>query len=904
MPPGALIGRSVETTALLSGTQRLITLVGPPGTGKTRLALHAARTLADDPAAPKIAWVALAQARTLGDVARLCLAALEVPAPPIELDAATAALDRVLEREPTLLVLDNFEQLVGADGALEWVGERLAAIEGLRLWITSRERLRIGGERAFEVPPLGTPEVPSARDSLLPPDPHAASTILSSDAVRLLLSRVPDLDASAHVDALAEIARSLEGIPLALELAAARLTVMAPAELAERLRAHGIARLDLLGRGSRDATERQATLRGAIDWSWALLSPEERDLLASLSLLRGAFAAELAAEIATIATGEPEGPTLERIQSLREKSLLAAPTTGRLALLESVRAFAEEKLVRGEDAGETSPDAASRRRAALEAVIGVMARRGAALAAELSQKTSRAAFEKLDGLREHLVRALELAETERAHITVTDASIAELALALDAVRVRVGLGRDLERVLRDLLAPGTDLSEPMLARISRALSRVLRDRGQLNDAVMVLERAVARAARFPVTSNAELSMLVEVGELLLSQGRFDEARDPIEDAVRSAEQRDERAIVQRGHATLGLLAHGQGRLSDAERHYTRALDDAQRLGDLRAEAHALRDLGNLALQRGEGAQARAYYEDALTKSPGGDLRLEGVVRGNLAILHQEEGHLDHAYTELRRALSCLRAVGDRPFEAHLLGYLGAIQHERGQLDAARDAYGKALTVLREVRDLRLEGVFSAARASVLAQKGHIGHAKNDLATAQRRMDEIGDPALMVALDLHRAAVKVSEAMSGGDVRAALTDATAVLERTATAAKTNDDARFAARMLRRLFPADALVIGAGGAWFELRGERTDLSGRPTLARMLDALAEARMSRPGQPLSAGDLLAAGWPGERVLAQAGQNRVRVGLTSLRNLGLRSAILTGEGGHLLDPALPISRR
>jgi len=901
-PASEIVGRKSETAALLASSARLVTLVGPPGTGKTRLALHAARELAA--LAPKrqvVTWVSLVSARSTDDLARLTLAALGLP-PATARDVAVDVLERALRRTSQVLVLDNFEQLMAAEGAIQWVSERLSASERLRIWVTSRERLRIAGEHAFEVAPLGTPELGMPRDSMLPPEPDEGLSILSSDAVRLLLMRAPQLEAQVRTDAierkaLAEIARRLEGIPLALELAAGRLVMLAPSALLGQLLGQDGARLDVLGRGSRDVSDRQATLRGAIDWSWALLREKERDLLVALSLLRGAFEPALALELGCAALGCSSAEVAEDLQSLREKSLLSAPTLGQLALLESVRSYATEKLTQGE-VGFTDERTRARHERALDAFVTLLAERASALCEALDGRAGRTAFARLSTLREHLVHALALLvgdiSGERAP------RLAAIALGLDALRTRLGVASDLEQALRALLVNGP-LDESSIASIARALARLLRDRGQPLEAVAVLERAVARAQRLEESPGLALAMWVDLGELLLAQGRFEEAREPIEQAARGAATFP--AILQRADAAAGLLAHGQGRLGEAERAYTRALDGAQALGDARAEAHALRDLGNVCLQRGEGERARAYYEDALSKSPGGDLRLEGVVRGNLAILHQEEGHLETAYAELRRALSCLRAVGDRPFEAHLLGYLGAVQHERGQLEGARDAYGRALTVLHEVRDLRLEGVFSAARAAVHAQKGSFGHARNDLARAQRRLDEVGDPALLAALALHRAAVLLGEAIARGESRAALLEATAVLEQTADGVKDNDDARFAARMLRRLLPADALTVGADGAFFVREGSRIELAARPTLARILEALAEARLSSEPRPLSPTELLAAGWPGERVLPQAGQNRVRVALTALRNLGLRNALCTVEGGHMLDPAIPLTR-
>jgi hypothetical protein len=235
-----------------------------------------------------------------------------------------------------------------------------------------------------------------------------------------------------------------------------------------------------------------------------------------------------------------------------------------------------------------------------------------------------------------------------------------------------------------------------------------------------------------------------------------------------------------------------------------------------------------------------------------------------------------------------------------------VQHERGQIDAAADAYAKAIAILREVRDMRLEGVFLAARASALAQKAAIGHARNDLAVASRRLEEVGDPTLLAALALHRAAVLVAEARGSAPAEqaAAALGALAALEVAARLAASSDDVRFAARMLRRALPKEALVVAERGVWFSTEGgDRVDLSTRTTLARLLDALVRERLAAPGEPIAWDALLAAGWPGERVQPGAAQNRVRVALTSLRNLGLRTVLLTKPGGHCLDPAVRIER-
>ena len=870
------VGRSAELRALaarIDAGARVVSLVGPPGTGKTRLAHRVSTVVADREAPPSVYFVELAASRTAADMLRAVADATRTKlATSLDDQRAAARLGEVLAaRGPVLLALDNLEQIV--DAAAPIVSAWARAAPQLTLLVTTRELLRIEGEEAFEVAPLGVPDAEA--------DDDAAR---ASDAVQLLLTRAQGYTPrEGDLVELASVARRLEGIPLALELAASRLPLLGAtglrAQLGERLG------LDVLAHGRRDAPARQATLRGALDWSWDLLSPVERSTLAACALFRGSFTAE---DAATIAEGEVgRAAALTALQALRDKSLLvrATPDGSRLRLFESVAAYAREKL----DASEA--------RVAVRVRLGTHFATGARTRVEaLGTPRARAAFAWLAAERDNLAGAYEalvdVAGPEALALRAT------LVLAIHEVALRLGPSGGHEAWL--LALEQAPLPPAVRARLLAAHARLLRDRTEMAAAT---ERLAAALELLDAGARAEVR--AELGETLLAQGRFDDAQAQLELALREARSWSQRTLEQRALARLGLVHHGRGRLDDAEEHYSEALDLALELGLVREEAEARRDLGTLCLQRGQHHRARAHYEEALARSPGDDLRLEGVVRGNLAIVDQEQGRLDEALAHLKRALVCLRSVGDRPFEAHLLGYLGAVHHERGQLDAACDAYGRALDLLRESRDVRLEGVFLAARAAALAASGRTGPAENDLALAARRVADVGDPALAALLEVHRAQVALAAAQGErGALRGATDQARAAIERARRYVAESDDVRFAVRMLQRAIPADELEVAEGAAWFRVPGcEPVDLSSRATLARLLEALVEARLARPGVPVDASALVEAAWQGERMLPQAAQNRLRVAVTSLRNLGLRGVLVHREGGHLLEPEVPARR-
>lgn len=297
-----------EAVALRDGGARLIAIVGPGGVGKTRLATELAHT---SPAGVA-GFVDLADARTAQDLARSVGTAIGAGAEPTDAEIALA----LASRGATLLVLDNCEPIV-AETALR-VGRWLDLAPRLVVVVTSREPLRVAQERVLRLDPL---------------PPGDAREMFRA----LALAARPDLDVDGHDEAITRLVERLDGLPLAIELAAARVRTMSPTQLLERMPR----RFDLLGGGPRDRSPRQATLRGALAWSWDLLDPDERLALAQCSVFRGGFTLEAAERVLRLG---PDAWVPNVLEALCDKSLVQLGANRRYRLLESVREYAAEHL--------------------------------------------------------------------------------------------------------------------------------------------------------------------------------------------------------------------------------------------------------------------------------------------------------------------------------------------------------------------------------------------------------------------------------------------------------------------------------------------------------------------------------------------------------------------------------
>ena len=359
MPETSLVGRENELTAIveLLRQRRLVTLTGPAGTGKTRLALAVAQRLLGD-FADGAFFVALQDARDRAAVASAIASALGVREK-TDRNLEQGAKWHLRERE-LLLVLDNFEQVVSAAAPL--VAELLSGSPRLRITVTSRAVLHLSGEQEFSVPPLSVPDLQHLPE---------AGTLSQYDAVALFVDRAraikPEFETThENGPAVAEISSLLDGLPLAIELAAARVKVLGADAIVDRLRRH----LPVLASGPRDRPARQRTLQGAIGWSYELLDPPEQRLFVRLAAFAGGWTLESADEVCN-----PEAElgieTLDGLASLVDNSLIyPSPVVegeSRFEMLQVIREFARDMLDQEREAGEIGQRHARRMLAVAEA---------------------------------------------------------------------------------------------------------------------------------------------------------------------------------------------------------------------------------------------------------------------------------------------------------------------------------------------------------------------------------------------------------------------------------------------------------------------------------------------------------------------------------------------------------
>lgn len=573
------IGRereTVETRALLAGF-RLVTLTGPGGVGKTRLAIETATAMREHfPGG--VVFVELASHADASELEFAVAEAVGIQARPGM--RLTDALVVALRGFELLLVLDNCEHLVQA--CAELCGTLLASCPSLRVLATSREQLEVYGEVVYRVRPLGLP------DKDMDDDPAA---VQAEEAVQLLIDRARLQRASFEVTesnaaAVAALCRKLDGIPLALELAAARLRVLSVREVLERLEG----RFALLV-GGRDRMPRQQTLGALIDWSYDLLPPDEQALLLRLSGFSGSFDVATA-ESVVARTGAAHGSVLDPLVALVDKSLVTAEPgddSERFRLLETIRQYALDKLAEtgGADAVEELRDAHA-------AVFLEVAERAAPKLASADQFEW---FARLDRDLDNLRAAL-------THLMANKGREGDvMRFVASMIRYLEWRGHENDVVsATEALAEGgalTDMDDPLVLQIQLIRAKLF-GRFDPERAIATLDEALAAASR--LGDKAQVAeMLNRLAWLHWAAGRWETSRQLHTDAVQAA--RDSGRYLP-----LALALNGGG-ASREER--LEALELSRREGDSLGAYMALCNLGAIAMDEDDGAAARAYFEEAL-----------------------------------------------------------------------------------------------------------------------------------------------------------------------------------------------------------------------------------------------------------------------------------------------------
>lgn len=835
---GTFVGREAELAqidAMFREGFRLVTIWGMGGMGKTRLALEVLRREAREGT-----FVDLAERVDEDGLLAELADALEAPIGPARSSAhVIAQLGRALAaRRDVLVVFDNFEQL--PPSAARTIAALLDAAPRARLLVTSRERLRIPAEATLELHPLGVDGAGG-----------------ESDAERLFLQRARELGldtawAPSH-PGLATVLRQLEGIPLAIELAVARLEVLGLEGLRDRLPGQ----LDVLARGPKSAPARHRTMRAAVAWSWALLSEDERDALARLCVFRAGFT--LRAAEAVLARTD----ALDVIDALREKALLrgrhALPEEPRFTLYEAVRAYgldvlgergARDETVRRHDAFFVEAGRAWTER--------LRARGDAAARASLSRETENL----LD------VHARALAETP-----ATADSVGRAAAALDAAGVVLATEAPAARVL--------------------ALFR----------------STTERCREVPMDPALAIELGAGLGRALFAAGQLDEAERVLEAAATGAVGLGRADLEARCALDLGIALHRKRDLARASEAYERALGACRGRDAERSEARAL---GNLAAidhdaRRFEPARRR-YRRSIAVASAIQDAQVEGIMTANLAVLEQDEGRLDRALAAYERAIDLLSAAGDVRLLAITRANLGMLHAERGGLSEARAELERARDAQRAIGDAHSLALTAMRLAVVLALHRERAAASAQLEEGATLFSATEDDVGLAIADLVERALDLP-----GFDQAALAALREALDRAEPLTKISDDARAIFRTLRRAAERvargappeideadDALVVARGGEAFRPPGGAWQfVSDHAAAARVVARLVALRRADPSRRLPVAEVTAAGWPGQKILAEAAANRVYVVVAWLRKRGF--PLVRDELGYAIDPAVPV---
>ncbi|HVG98400.1 MAG TPA: tetratricopeptide repeat protein, partial [Chloroflexota bacterium] len=658
---------------------RLITLLGPGGTGKTRLAIQAALDSLDD-FPDGVFFVALARFHDPALVAPSIAQVLNVreAADRPLLDWVTGAL----QDKQILLILDNFEHVAGA---APFVGDLLTACPSLKILVTSRAVLGLYGEREFQVPPLSLPD----------PDRLPSKEQLAQfEAVRLFVERAQDITPEFRITdenarAVATICARLDGLPLAIELAAARTRLLSPQAMLSRLER----RLPLLTGGARDLPARQQTLRNAIAWSYDLLEAPEQSLFRQLSVFAGSCTLS-AAEAVCDPTGDAATGVLDGLESLAGKSLLRRLDPGNAGQdgLGGVPGPAAPGAT-GDAAGAAGPGG----RAAAGAPPG---RRPAA-----GTGTRETRFLMLQTIREYALEKLgaggETARVQRRH-AVHYAALAETAAPeLRAASQAAWLERlSQERYnFRAALRWAIEHDEAALGlRLGGALWYFWHVHGYLSEgrewlATVLALRGAAGGAGAPGPPTPERArVLIGLGVLTADQGDFRAARALCEEGLAGARASgDER---EEGSA-LAWLAHVvQDEPALARRLNEDALAIARRLDDRLLAARALNNLGELVRRDGDDAAAARYYEESLVlaREQGHQWRVAALTH-NLGQIDLRAGDAPAAAQRFAESLGIFRSLGDQRVIAHCLAGLAAVAAVAGQPHRAARLWGAAETML-------------------------------------------------------------------------------------------------------------------------------------------------------------------------------------------------------------------
>ena len=645
---------------------RLLTLTGTGGAGKSRLSLQTGADLIDD-FANGVWFVELAAVNDPEFLTAAIINSLGIKEE-LKKTPEETLTDHLRDKE-ILIILDNCEHLINACADLT---ERLlSSCPKLKIIATSRESLNCSGEQIFKIPALSHPD-PNSKDT--------PEQLTQYESVRLFIERALSVNPKFRVNnenapALADVCSRLDGIPLAIELAAARIKTLSIEKIFERLDD----RFNLLTGGKRTALPRQQTLRALIDWSYDLLTESEKIIWSRLSVFSGGWTLEAAEEICSDNTIK-KNDIIDHLSELVEKSIIIYnESKERYNILETIKQYGREKLEYEN---------------------------------EIFQR--------------HLDYYLYLAQRAEPELNRSDAKLWLDKLEADHNNFIISIEWSL-----------SNENKEKGAVIATAFEQFWKIRGHYSTGIRLYENILQNQGELSKAIKGKL--LLRIGVFKFQQGDYEQTKIYCEESLSIGKEIGDKKVIAGSKNTLGNIASDQGNYEEAKKYFEESLDTKIEIGDKSGIAITLHNLGLLAFVKGDYEQAKKFNEDSLAiRKEIGDKHGISFSLQNLGHLALEKGYHEQAKKYFEESLCIRKEIGDKNGIAYSFNYLGNLANYGGDKELAKKYYEDSLKIFKEIGDKRGIADSHHSQGNLASEKGDYALAKNFFEEEMAIRKEIGD----------------------------------------------------------------------------------------------------------------------------------------------------------------------